>query len=96
MAHHLCPDCGSPLKQIHRRSFDRLITQFYPIHRYRCSNANCRWEGLLHSGSHKGPKRKPQWLTWVLIALLGVAVGVALFEHLSTPPEIKTDISTSP
>jgi hypothetical protein len=31
-----------------------------------------------------------------LIVILGVAIGVALFEHFSTPPKISTDVVTSP
>jgi hypothetical protein len=96
MSHHLCPVCGSSLRQSHRRSVDRLISKFYRVHRYRCSNAECRWEGLLHSKRQKAKKRKPQWWPWVLIVLLGVAIGVALFEYFSTPPKISTDVTTSP
>lgn len=96
MSHHLCPVCGSPLKQTHRRAVDRLISQFYRVHRYRCPNTECKWEGLLHSKRHKAKNRKPQWWAWVLIVILGVAIGVALFEHFSTPPKISTDVVTSP
>jgi hypothetical protein len=46
MSYHLCPVCGSPLRQIHRRTIDRLISQFYRVHRFRCSNDECRWVGL--------------------------------------------------
>jgi hypothetical protein len=32
----------------------------------------------------------------VLIVLLGVAIGVALLEHLSTPPKISSDVAGTP
>jgi hypothetical protein len=96
MSYHLCPVCGSPLRQINRRTFDRLINQFYRVHRYRCSNADCRWEGLLHSKRYKAKKRKPQWWAWVLIALLGIAIGLVLVDRLSTPPSTSTDVVTAP
>jgi len=96
MAHHLCPDCGGPLRQVHRRAFDRLVTLFYRVHRYRCSNADCGWEGLLRSQRHKAKKKQPQWYVWVVLVLLGVAIGWVLVERLSTPPKISTDVATSP
>ncbi len=96
MSHHLCPVCGSPLKQMHRRTIDRLISQFYRAHRYRCPNSECRWEGLLRSRRPKAQKKQLKWWVWVLIVVLGVAIGLALFEHLSAPPKISTDVTTSP
>ena len=96
MSNLLCSVCGSPLRQIHRRTFDRLINQFYRVHRYRCLNSECQWTGLLHSKRHKAKKKEPRWCVWVLLVFLGVATGVALFEHLSAPPKISTDVATSP
>jgi len=96
MAHHLCPVCGGPLRQIHRRTIDRLISQFYRVLRYQCLNAECQWKGLLHSKRQKAKMRQPQWWVWVLIVVLGVAIGLALFEHLSAPPKISSDVTTGP
>jgi hypothetical protein len=81
---------------MHRRTIDRLISQFYRVHRYQCLNGDCRWTGLLHSKRHKAKKRQPQWWVWVLIVVLGVAIGLVLVEHLSTPPKISTDVTASP
>lgn len=96
MAHHECPACGGSLRQIHRHAFDRLITQFYRVHRYQCLNAECQWTGLLHSNRPKAKKKQPQWYVWVVLVLLGVAIGLVLVERLSTPPKVSTDVTTSP
>lgn len=42
----VCPRCGSALKRIHRKTGDRLVNAVVPVHRYICSNADCRWRGL--------------------------------------------------
>ena len=96
MSHHLCPVCGRPLRQIHRRAIDRLISQFYRVHRYHCHNSECGWEGILPTKRHKARKKQPQWWVWVLIVLLGVTIGLVLVEHLSTPPKISTNVTPSP
>ena len=43
-----CPRCGSPLHRVHRKYFDRLLSQTFLPHarRYRCANSSCRWTGL--------------------------------------------------
>jgi hypothetical protein len=43
----VCPCCGSPVHRIQRRSFDRFVNFFMPVHRYRCASINCSWEGNL-------------------------------------------------
>jgi hypothetical protein len=96
MSYHHCPRCDSTLKQIHRRFFDRLISQFYQVHRYRCSNPECRWTGLLHNKRYKAKKWQPKLWVWVLIVLVGVAIGLVLVERLSTPPSTSTDVATTP
>ena len=42
---HTCPTCGEPLLRIPRRAVDRLLSLFSPVHRYRCRNHSCRWQG---------------------------------------------------
>jgi predicted RNA-binding Zn-ribbon protein involved in translation (DUF1610 family) len=41
-----CPACGSKLHRSHRHSFERLISSFVPVFRYKCRNRQCGWEGL--------------------------------------------------
>ena len=47
----VCPRCGGPLHRVHRSWLDRITTNtLLPrARRYRCSNADCRWEGLRRS-----------------------------------------------
>ncbi|MBS1160669.1 MAG: hypothetical protein H6R15_3088 [Proteobacteria bacterium] len=44
----VCPECGErSLIRIHRRMIDRLLGIFVKVHRYRCEEFPCRWEGRL-------------------------------------------------
>ena len=48
-----CPKCGGEVSRIHRRPLDRLRSLVSPVHRYRCYDLRCRWEGTLSgSGDH--------------------------------------------
>ena len=42
-----CPLCDGPLKRVARRPYDRLVSLFAPVYRYRCHAFQCRWEGTL-------------------------------------------------
>lgn len=42
----LCPRCGGKIHRVHRHNVDRLVNRFLPVHRYRCWNDACKWEGL--------------------------------------------------
>lgn len=42
---HNCPACGSVVWRVRRRLGDRLASLFGPVHRYRCQNIDCGWEG---------------------------------------------------
>ena len=41
-----CPQCDAGIHRVHRHTLDRLIGIIVPVHRYRCSNSDCRWDGL--------------------------------------------------
>jgi len=42
-----CPQCGSRLHRVHRKSLDYAVNSLVaPVHRYLCSNQDCRWSGL--------------------------------------------------
>lgn len=45
---HRCPQCGAPVKRVHRHRADRLVGLLRSVHRYRCTSTACGWEGLLH------------------------------------------------
>lgn len=40
-----CPECGDIVTPIHRRAIDRVLSVFVPVHRMRCPNFLCAWEG---------------------------------------------------
>lgn len=43
-----CPICGKRnLIRVHRRRLDRLFCVFVKVHRYRCQEYPCTWEGRL-------------------------------------------------
>jgi hypothetical protein len=43
----VCPECHSSLNRIRRRFIDRVVSLFYPVHRYHCRSFVCNWEGNL-------------------------------------------------
>ena len=46
-----CPDCGDIVSRISRRPFDRMLSMFVSLRRYRCPNVLCLWEGNLRDRS---------------------------------------------
>jgi hypothetical protein len=53
-----CPKCRGSLLRIKRRWLDRAISvMFVPMHRYRCEQLGCNWEGrLMVEGSTQTPQ----------------------------------------
>jgi hypothetical protein len=49
---HTCPMCEGYLIRIPRRVTDRLLSKFVLMHRYRCPDFACQWEGNLRVRSH--------------------------------------------
>jgi surface antigen len=41
-----CPRCGAGIHRAHRGFRDRLMCLIVPVRRYRCSNQECRWDGI--------------------------------------------------
>jgi hypothetical protein len=41
-----CIICDGPLRRIRRLPIDRVISVALPVHRYRCVDPSCCWEGL--------------------------------------------------
>lgn len=72
-----CPDCGGPLERVHRHALDRWVSLFRSVHRYRCTQPGCEWQGLLgrevvaHPGSHS------PWRGRVLWFLVGASTALA-------------------
>jgi hypothetical protein len=42
-----CPLCAEQVIRIHRRPIDYLLSLFAPVHRFRCPEISCQWEGNL-------------------------------------------------
>jgi hypothetical protein len=42
-----CPSCRGELYRVPRRLMDRIQSVFVPVHRYRCMEMGCAWEGKL-------------------------------------------------
>ena len=40
-----CPICGSYTTRVHRRMIDRIASLIIPVHRYKCHNYQCQWQG---------------------------------------------------
>lgn len=65
-----CPRCHRRTDRVARRWFDRFISLFMPVVRYRCASAGCGWEGLLLRRHRRRPPDggkppgayRPQWL----------------------------------
>lgn len=52
---HACPRCKGAVYRIPRRFVDLLLSVFVPVHRYRCDEMGCTWEGNLRTTRHSGP-----------------------------------------
>jgi hypothetical protein len=50
-----CPRCNGAVYRVPRRFIDRCVSLFKPVHRYRCSEMGCQWEGNLPA--KQGPDR---------------------------------------
>lgn len=71
-----CPACGSALEREHRHALDRWVSLFQTVHRYRCTNPGCDWEGLLG----RLPKPEPgaqAWRTKLVWFLVGAGCALA-------------------
>jgi len=51
-----CPLCGEIPDRIRRRAIDRALSVFVSVHRYRCFNPLCAWEGNYRSPSKPSPR----------------------------------------
>lgn len=44
-----CPRCNGLARRVKRRFIDVCVSIFMPVHRYRCREVDCSWEGNLHA-----------------------------------------------
>jgi hypothetical protein len=62
-AHSFCPQCGDEegLIRVRRRFFDRLVSRFVSVRRYKCYY--CGWERLIRVTSRPKKKQSNQIIT---------------------------------
>jgi hypothetical protein len=76
MPDHLkhCPRCRGEVRRVHRHLSDRIVNLVTPIHRYRCRNSHCGWEGNIND-TRVGKRKKPlPKLTLVIMVTFAVLV----------------------
>lgn len=80
---HVCPLCGGQVDRVHRHLGDRVVGLFGSVHRYRCLDAACGWEGIV-SGDEVvdavAIERRAGWVGKALWFLLGIAVAAAAMQ----------------
>lgn len=60
---HACPECGRNVARVHRHLRDRLMAVGLRVHRYRCTDPECGWEGIV--SIPRPPARPRNWFAWV-------------------------------
>ncbi len=74
---HNCPHCGARVVRVHRHLGDRLVAVVAKVHRYRCSNRDCAWEGIVSLPTAQKQATRRREVTWT--ARLGwMSVGIAI------------------
>jgi hypothetical protein len=103
----LCPCCQGRLLRTWRRPGDRILNFFVALHRYRCQEHHCRWEGNIRrsrtspsatQGNH-APLDQTQDrtvpVTFVACMLLSLAAATVVFvaAHTDWMPSMLMAIS---
>jgi hypothetical protein len=52
-----CPMCSAEVHRVHRHQLDHLANILVPTRRYRCTNHDCRWEGIRIMGPQQARRR---------------------------------------
>ena len=86
--------------RLHRNALDRWLSVFYSVHRYRCTDAACGWEGVV-GREPAGPAAAPAWhgqLAWLLggVALAMVGMSPVLLSTLWEPTAKPVAATASP
>jgi hypothetical protein len=87
----LCPACGSPLLRLHRHALHRWVSFFLSVHRYRCTDAACGWEGVVgRERADPASATSPTWhgrLAWLMggVALAMAGMAPVLLITLERP-----------
>ena len=78
----MCPKCGCEVVRIHRNWIDHVIDEFVPVHRYRCSNASCLWEGRCRSSTRDRARSKWFYGAIALLVVLGLFVAIQVLSWI--------------
>jgi len=74
----LCPACGSSLVRLHRHALHRWVSVFLSVHRYRCTDPACGWEGVVgREPAGQARAEAPTWRGRLAWLLGGVALAMA-------------------
>lgn len=91
---HRCPQCGHQVERVHRHLGDRVVAVLERVHRYRCLNGQCGWEGIISLPSASPALSDTPPITWklrMLWLLVGAAIamcavgGFKLYRAIRTP-----------
>lgn len=86
-----CPGCGAPLKRVHRHVLDRFISLFRSVHRYRCSNPECDWRGVVGREGATEPQATaltwPKRLTWLMGGVVLATAGMGMVSLFISPKQ---------
>lgn len=74
-----CPSCGAPLDRVHRHVVDRWISLFRSVHRYRCVDPACGWEGVL-GRDRVGAADEMRWPALLIAFAAGVLATAAVWQ----------------
>ena len=91
---HACPQCGQPVSRVHRHFGDRVVAVLEKVYRYRCTNPECEWEGIVSLPTPQDAAAGAHAVTWKIRAtwlLIGAAMalvavgGIKLYRSSRSP-----------
>ncbi len=75
---HACPQCGAKVWRVHRHLSDQLASLFKNVHRYRCRDVDCGWEGTFARPPRRTATRRSLVARWTLAGLAASLVVMAV------------------
>jgi predicted RNA-binding Zn-ribbon protein involved in translation (DUF1610 family) len=84
---HACPQCGANVWRVHRQLSDRVASLFRNVHRYRCREVDCGWEGTIARPPRRTAARRSTFARWTLAGLAASLVVIA-FVRLHPDPRV--------
>ena len=84
----ICPLCGGEVDRVHRHPVDRLFSVLRSVHRYKCRDEACGWEGIvsnseLPDADAAAPRiswrTRALWFTVGAVVALGAAQATRMY-----------------